>query len=395
MFSSFLTKLRNLSLLKKLILIAIVAILIWYFGFRSTSDEKATYEWGTAQTGDITQLVSESGQILDTNTQILSTIEGIVDQVYVSNGDQVQAGAKLYSVNSTATAAERSSAYASYLSAKNSLDAAQSKLYSLQSSAFNVNQKFINDAVERELSSDDPTYIQQYADWKAAEEAYIQQDTAIKQARAALSNAWLNYQAKSSGTVTATTGGTIANISIASGQQVDTDTSSLIILSPAQPIVQITVTENDVTKIAPDQPATITIEALNGIEVPAHVDRVDSVGTDNSGVITYNVYLTLDSQDQLLASGMTADVDIITQQASNILTVPNAAIKPYQGEKAVQIKDPVTSEIIYQPVTVGISDTTHTQILTGLEEGQEILLSSSSDSEQSGGGGLFGGGPRG
>ena len=81
-------------------------------------------------------------------------------------------------------------------------------------------------------------------------------------------------------------------------------------------------------------------------------------------------------------------VYIITQQKENILLMPNTAIKPYQGEKAVQLLDSKSSTVIYQPINVGIQGDVYSEIISGLKEGQKIIISST-DTSSSSGGGLF------
>ena len=58
------------------------------------------------------------------------------------------------------------------------------------------------------------------------------------------------------------------------------------------------------------------------------------------------------------------------------------AIKPYQGEKAVQIVDDRTDSLIYQPVKVGASDDSQVEILSGLSEGDEVVVSLSSSNDK-------------
>jgi Cu(I)/Ag(I) efflux system membrane fusion protein len=71
---------------------------------------------------------------------------------------------------------------------------------------------------------------------------------------------------------------------------------------------------------------------------------------------------------------MTADVDIITRKEPGVLSVPNAAVKPYQKGRAVR-KLGKNGEIEYLPVKVGIRGKENTQIIEGLVEGQKIIVS--------------------
>jgi len=84
---------------------------------------------------------------------------------------------------------------------------------------------------------------------------------------------------------------------------------------------------------------------------------------------------------------MTLDADIITKELKSALTVPNSAIVPYKGGKAVRkLND--KNEIEFIPVSIGSKGESRTQILNGLTEDQKIIISISED--QAKGQGLLG-----
>jgi hypothetical protein len=258
----------------------------------------------------------------------------------------------------------------------------------------------INDAVERGLVEGDPTYIQQWADWRQAELDYINQTTVINQAKASVSKAWLDYQAASSGAVKATVSGKVVNLSMAPGQQVSTETSALLIRSEDEQMwVKIMITENDVVEVNSDQPARIRVDSIKGKEFSGRVVRVDEVGAVESGVVTYGLYLRLDDDQDMsgVRPAMTVNVDILTDEKEGVLLVPNAAIKPYQGEKAVQIMDEMSGQVVYKPVLVGVAGTTVTEVVSGLEEGERVIVGENgggSVSNSGGGGFVFSRPPR-
>jgi multidrug efflux pump subunit AcrA (membrane-fusion protein) len=123
--------------------------------------------------------------------------------------------------------------------------------------------------------------------------------------------------------------------------------------------------------------------------LPATVRRVDEFATITSDVAVYYVYLTLDETDQQLRPGMTAQVIITTQEKSDILLIPNTAIKPYQGEKAVQIFDEKTQTTVYQPIKIGLSGDINSEVVSGLSEGQKIISAEASTGKSSSGGGFL------
>jgi len=156
------------------------------------------------------------------------------------------------------------------------------------------------------------------------------------------------------------------------------------IITP-QSIAQLSVNEVDAAKIAVGQKATLTFDAIDGLTLTGTVAEVDTTGTVSQGVVSYGVQITLDTQDSRVKSGMTVNADIQTAVHQNVLTVPSSAVKTVNGSNYVSVFNPpltatggtsgVTSTIapMQVPVTVGISDNTNVEILSGLTAGEQIV----------------------
>lgn len=376
---------------KILIILGLVVVIVLIKNTLFKKEDAVSYQFATVKKGNIIDQVSETGSITTSNkVEVATTINGVVSKVYVDNGNQVQRGQTLFYVVSNATEAERTKAYSSYQSAKNSLESAKNKLYSLESSMWQAHEDFESRALDTELSVDDPIFIETERDWKAAENNYLNQKDVIAQAETALSSAWLDYQATLDGPVKATVDGEIANLAVAEGQMVESTDAALIIKTEGDVWIELAINENDIQDIAPGQKASVTVDALSGLVVPATVQRVDEFATVVSDVALYYVYLTLDQVDNQIRPGMTAQVEITTQEKNDVLLVSTSAIKPYQGEKAVQILDEDTGSVIYQPVDLGVMGDVNVEVISGLEEGQQIITGeSSSKSGSSSSGGLF------
>lgn len=387
---------KNLSLKKKIVVIALIGIGI-FFGFQQFQKTKQNqYTTVKAVRGTVEEIVSETGSIaVNGKTDIYSPTNGVVEEVFVTNGESVTVGQELFTIQSSATEQEKAAALASYLTAQNTLDTANATLYSLQSTMFSKWNTFKelaeNDTYENSDGSPkydaraNPQYHIAEKDWLAAENNYKKQQAVISQAQTALSAANLAYQATKNATVKATADGTIANLSVTTGSTVKASTPTL----PAAPLatiatistteVVVSLSENDITKVADGQKASIEVNAVNDKMYDGIVNRVDMIGTDDNGVIRYKVYIEVLDADDQLRPGMNVDVTISTKKLSDVLSVPNAAVKPYQGGRAVRIPDKKTGEIIYIPVTTGIRGEKRTQILKGLKEGQEVITSLSNE----------------
>ena len=80
--------------------------------------------------------------------------------------------------------------------------------------------------------------------------------------------------------------------------------------------------ETDVAKIQDGQPATVTVDALPGTKLAAHVVAIDTTSTVVSNVVTYNVTFAFDNPTPAAVKpGMTAEVDVIVAEADNVVHV--------------------------------------------------------------------------
>ena len=154
--------------------------------------------------------------------------------------------------------------------------------------------------------------------------------------------------------------------------------------------------ESDISKVKVGQPATVTLDALAGVELAAHVSSISLVGTTSSSVVSYDATLTLDQNDSRVKPGMSASASVITGQASGV-TVPNAAVTGSGSLGTVNLMK--NGKTISQQVVVGLRGDSRTQIISGVSAGDQLVitialpsLSSTSTSGSSGSGTLGGGG---
>jgi multidrug efflux pump subunit AcrA (membrane-fusion protein) len=161
--------------------------------------------------------------------------------------------------------------------------------------------------------------------------------------------------------------------------------------------------ESDASKIAVGQPATVTLSALTDTEVSGVVTAVSPTSSVVSNVVTYPVTVVLTRPPSTVKQGMTAQVAVIVQTATNVLELPSAAITTTGSISTVKVIDASGTQKT-TPVTLGLVGTSYTEIASGLSEGQKVVeptasVSASSGASPSGsarpsigGGGGFGGG---
>jgi membrane fusion protein, macrolide-specific efflux system len=384
------TRIKNLGTIKKIILVIIIAIVI-FFTYRSLTASKNATQYQTAQVTKGTLVVSltEAGQVSVANkVSVVTQASGIVSNVYVKSGQEVFAGDKIADVTlDTAGQQRQAQAWSSYLSAQNSLNSANAQLYSLQSTLFVANQKFINDkGIPNPTDTDklDPVYIEENATWLAAEAAYKNQSNVITQSQASLNNASLTYQL-TSGTIIAPTSGTIGDLIITKGMQVgssnttagsSTNTSNQTIASIITgnaTAVSVSVAEVDAPQIKIGQAATITFDALPNKTFTGKVMGLNTTGAVSSGVTTYPAIIQLDNSSADIFPNMSATANIITKVDDNVLLVPSAAVQTGGTTSTVRIlKNGQVSTVSVQ--TGDISDS-QTVIISGLSEGETVVTS--------------------
>jgi HlyD family secretion protein len=132
--------------------------------------------------------------------------------------------------------------------------------------------------------------------------------------------------------------------------------------------------EADAARVQGNQPASVTFDAVPGVSVPAHVLAVATGGTVVSNVTNYYVTLTLDQANQQLKSGMTANASVVVSQASDVLAVPNSAITRLGGQSYVTVlsRDGKTQTRV--AVETGTVGDTSTEITSGLNPGDRVVL---------------------
>ena len=408
---------------KKLIILAIIFIAGWITISRIQNIRQQQPQYQTAQVakGTLISSITASGTMAFGNSATISTgATGTVSNVYVQNGDNITAGQKIADITlDTESQQKQAAAWASYLSAQNSLNNAQAKLYSLQSTLFKANQVFVNDkgiANPSDQQKSDPRYIEENADWLQAESDYKNQTGVINQAQAAVTSAWLSYKQISS-TITAPISGTITNLTISPGLSlVNTQTNSTsnnnsqtpqsigtITTENGQLQAVVNVSEIDVVHITPGQKATLTLDAFPDKTFTGKVVSINTNGVVSSGVTTYPTTIVLDTNADRIYPNMAVSATIITNIKNEVLLVPTSAIST-QGEQPT-IRILKNGQVEQVDVEIGDSNDTQTEIRSGIKEGDTVITNitttqsnpiqgSSSPFSSFGGGGArgFGGG---
>jgi len=164
------------------------------------------------------------------------------------------------------------------------------------------------------------------------------------------------------------------------------------VVVPDEPLIAtLAINEVDLPSLKVGQRADLEFDALTDLTMTGKVTKIAKSGTVSSGVVTFDVTVTLDVTNKKLKPGMTVAATIVTDVARNAVLVPNAAVKSDSttGDSYVLILNADGTTTKQVTITTGIAGDTNTQVLTGVKEGDKVVTatSSSSDSSSSSSGG--------
>ena len=133
-----------------------------------------------------------------------------------------------------------------------------------------------------------------------------------------------------------------------------------------------TVGEADIAKLKIAQVANVTVDALTGQRMTGRVTSLDPVATISQGVPVYGIDVAIDIPSSSLKAGMSGTASVILASKQGVLTVPNTTIRTVNGQRGVQVlKD---GEVVDTPVQFGIANDTVTEVVSGLAEGDVVVI---------------------
>jgi macrolide-specific efflux system membrane fusion protein len=302
--------------------------------------------------GNISNSVSASGNLVFSNETDLSfSSSGTVSYVTVKVGDTVKKGQVIAGIDS-------SSLQSAVEEAQNNLLSAQ---YSLQEAEANGS----------------------YSDIR-------QKGTQVTSAALALNKA---QDALNGAKLTVPSDGVVITVNIAVGDSSGTGTA-IVIVDPSAMEVNAVVSESDVPQVEIGQQATVSVDALPDIEFTGTVTSLALTGQSSSGVVSYPVVIQIPLPSGVQPrGGMSATATIITEQATNVLIVPNRAITGASTDNPTVTV--VTNNVsATRAVTIGLVGDSYTEITSGLSYGETVsyTISTTSSSSSSSSSGSFSGG---
>jgi len=200
----------------------------------------------------------------------------------------------------------------------------------------------------------------------------------VDQAKAALDLALINLQDY---VITAPTDGTIIFVNYEVGEQIGfgiTDITEaakavITILGKGEFEIDVDVPESDIIKVAEGDPVDITLDAYGDrVKFTGTVSFIDLAETNIQDVVFYKVKVTLGKTEEVIKPGMTANVDILTDQRKDVLIIPIRALKEdTDGQYYVEVLE--GGKPVNKNVEIGLRGDDGIEILSGLKEGEDVI----------------------
>jgi RND family efflux transporter MFP subunit len=318
--------------------------------------------------GDIVQTVLVDGNLEVPDKAYLSFgVTGTVTEVLVSQGDnvtkdEVLARLDAQSLNSSVEVAE--------LQVKIAQDQVNAARAQYEIAQINLDKGVLGeseDVLEQQVNIAE-------ANWETAK-------MNLKIAKLNLESAKLNLE---KGMIVAPFDGVVADISITEGEEISTSalaTPAITLVDTSEIEMQGYIDELDVASVKVGQAANITLDALPDEQVTGTVAFISPISTIRAGIVSYATTITLENPVAGLRDGMSATAEVVVERRDNVLLIPNTVIQgTLENPKVVVLVNGQEQE---QEITLGLSDGFNTEVLSGLEEGEEVVEPTSTSTQQS------------
>jgi len=317
---------RRPALWAGVLLLAVAAAGLWYWQARQAASAAPSYTTQTVARGNLTLSVTANGTLQPTRSiSIGSELSGTVLKVNVDVNDRIKKGQVLVELDTSKLRDQilRSRASLASANAKVAQTVATVKEAKASLARFEEVARLSGGKVPSKAELDSARAA---LDRAIADEASAR--ASVADAQAALSTDEINL---SKASISAPSDGVVLTRSVDPGNAVAASLQAVTLFTVAEDLQKLRlwvyVDEADVGSVVAGQDATFTVSAYPSRKFPARVTRVGFGSTITDNVVTYLTYLDVDNSDLSLRPGMTATATIIATQRTDVLLVPNTALR--------------------------------------------------------------------
>lgn len=396
--------LKRCLVLALLMIVVVTAVVIWRTADKSNTTQFKTQE---VQRGDLTVIVTATGTLQPTNkVDVSSELSGIIKSVEADYNDRVKVGQVLAKLDTSKLEAQVTQSRAA-------LESAKAKVLQAQATVSETRSKLAQLQRVRELSNNK---IPSRSDLDAAEAAFKRAKADEASAKATVSQTQATLAAYetdlSKAVIRSPINGIVLTRSVEPGQTVAASFQAPVLFTLAEDLTQmelhVNVDEADIGKVHEGQKAMFSVSAYPNRTFEARITQARFGSSTTSGVVTYETVLKVNNSDLSLRPGMTATADITVKKVENAILIPSAALRftpPIQEEKkpspglvgsllprppssASKQREDVAAnkkqqrvwtledgELLAIPVTIGSTDGTMTEVVTGdIKPGMALVV---------------------
>ena len=365
-----------------------------YDNFFKIKDEKVEFITKKAKKGSFSKKVDATGEIFATElVDVGAQVSGQIKKLYVKLGDQVKKGDMIASIDSSTQQNNIDNKEAQLAIYKAQLESAKVALNIAKTQFDRENALFAKNATSKqEFESTKNTYSSNSAKIKELE-------AQIKQTNIELSTAKINLGYTK---ITAPRDGTVVSVQVEEGQTVNANQTTPTIVKIADLSyvkMKMQIAEGDITKIKVGTPVEYSILSEPTKKFQTTVSSIDpglttlsdgsygssssskstSSSTSSNSAVYYYAQSIVENKDKILRIGMTTQNELLIANVKDAIIVPSIGIKRDENGTFVYVlKD---GKAVKTAVRTGIKDNLDTQIISGVNEGDEIITSQGSASE--------------
>ncbi len=347
-------------------IVAVVAVAAWMLSGKKKKEE-VTFATEKVAPANLRNSVTATGTIEPVTSVTVGTqVSGIVSKLYVDYNSVVKKGQVIAELDKTNLISQLNTA-------KANLASAQSKL-----NYETANYKRYKSLYQKGLVSAD--------DYENAQLSYKQASEQVATCKEEVQRAQTNL---GYATITSPIDGVVLSKSVEEGQTVAASFSTPELFTIAQDLTNMQVVadvdEADIGDVKNGERVTFTVDAYPDDTFEGTVTQVRQEATTTNNVVTYEVVISAPNADMKLKPGLTASVTIYTAERKNVLSVPSKALR-YTPTKETVGKMKIVdcngknkvwtldgNRIVAHSVNIGMTDGTHTEILSGVTSGTSVI----------------------
>ena len=301
------------------------------------SGERIDYRLSPVEMGDIESVVLSAGTLAALNTVVVgSQLSGQVAELHADFNDTVEAGEIVARIDPRTFEARVLQNEADVAVAKGNIESRKADLQRAEANLRQAERELARRQTlqERghvsatELDRDITLVETSKAQVAVAKAAIGNAGATLEQRQAALAQSKLDFERTY---IRSPVSGTVINRRVELGQTVAASFSAPELFEIGQDLhrmkVEASVDEADIGRIREGMPCRFTVDAYPDRRFFGRIQQIRKAPNIVQNVVTYKVIITADNDDLALLPGMTASVQIVLGSKSDVLKVPNAALR--------------------------------------------------------------------